>query len=293
MSACASGPTDSLTSTRDDDDDAAVPPFSAQGSSSTPVVPIRRTFFDPWNSSSTGHQRAENRLSGSTAWRASRSSKLGEQYRAGLTGGGKRLADTVGAGSPDFGKEGRKENGDWERGAKGLRTGGQTSLIDVWRATKAGKKAVVDKQSAQDAPAVEDAHSTAPENPIFKGLCFFVNGSTAPHVSDHKLKHLLSAHGGRHSIALGRRTVTHVVLGTASAKGGCGGGLAATKMQKEVARTGGKTIRYVTVEWVLESIKAGRRLPESRFAPLKLAHKSQAIAFGILNRDDATGFAHG
>ena len=76
-----------------------------------------------------------------------------------------------------------------------------------------------------------------------------MNGSTAPHVSDHKLKHMLSAHGGRHSIALGRRTVTHVVLGAANTIRGGGGGLAATKMQKEVARTGGKAIKYVTVEW--------------------------------------------
>lgn len=80
------------------------------------------------------------------------------------------------------------------------------------------------------------------------GLCFFVNGSTAPHVSDHKLKHMLSAHGGRHSIALGRRTVTHIVLGAANTTRG-GGGLAATKMQKEIARTDGKAIKYVTVEW--------------------------------------------
>ena len=28
-----------------------------------------------------------------------------------------------------------------------------------------------------------------------------------------------------------------------------GGGLAATKMQKEIARTDGKAIKYVTVEW--------------------------------------------
>ena len=87
------------------------------------------------------------------------------------------------------------------------------------------------------------------EKQIFQGLCFYVNGSTAPLVSDHKLKHLLSAHGARHSIALGRRTVTHVILGTISANRGCGGGLAATKIQKEVARTGGKAIKYITVEW--------------------------------------------
>lgn len=87
------------------------------------------------------------------------------------------------------------------------------------------------------------------ERQIFRGLCFYVNGSTAPLVSDHKLKHLLSAHGARHSIALGRRTVTHVILGTTSADGGCGGGLAATKLQKEVVRAGGNAVKYIRVDW--------------------------------------------
>lgn len=139
--------------------DGDAPP-SAQPSSAIRVP--RRAFFDPWNSSSTGHQRAENRLSGSTSWRASRSSKLGEQYKAGLSGGGKRFADTVGAGSPDFGKDGRKENGGWERGAKGLRMGGQRSLTEVWRATKAGERAVVDKTSVHEAHGFDDAQGTSP-----------------------------------------------------------------------------------------------------------------------------------
>ena len=94
-----------------------------------------------------------------------------------------------------------------------------------------------------------DSPSEPQEKQIFEGLCFYVNGSTAPLVSDHKLKHLLAAHGARHSISLGRRTVTHVILGIVNANGGAGGGLAATKIQKEVARTGGKAVKYITVEW--------------------------------------------
>lgn len=93
------------------------------------------------------------------------------------------------------------------------------------------------------------SRSRPQEKQVFQGLCFYVNGSTAPLISDHKLKHLLSAHGAQHSITLGRRTVTHVVLGTVSTNGGCGGGLAATKIQKEVARTSGRAVKYITVEW--------------------------------------------
>jgi|SRR5690242_19722815 len=111
-------------------------------------------------------------------------------------------------------------------------------ITDVWA------------DSAKDVP--DDALQPMPaprQKQIFQGLCFYVNGSTAPLVSDHRLKHLLSAHGACHSIVLGRRNVTHVILGAVGLNGGCGGGLAATKLQKEVARTGGKAVRYITVEW--------------------------------------------
>jgi hypothetical protein len=115
-----------------------------------------RTFFDPWNSSSTGHQRAENRLSGSTSWRASRNLKLGAQYKGGLGGGGGRVADTVGAGSEHFGQDGTKPNGGWEEGARGLRTGGRQSLTELWSATKAGKKPAREKHHEQPGLETEE-----------------------------------------------------------------------------------------------------------------------------------------
>jgi hypothetical protein len=58
-------------------------------------------YFDAWNSSSTGHQRAENRLGGSTGWRQSRTSKLSYQFKSGGTGG-PRISDQVGAGSENW-----------------------------------------------------------------------------------------------------------------------------------------------------------------------------------------------
>ncbi|KAI8938936.1 hypothetical protein NX059_004789 [Plenodomus lindquistii] len=270
-------------------------PPSKQPRQSTATA--RRAFFDPWNSSSTGHQRAENRLSGSSSWRVSRNLKLGEQYRAGRDGG-KRVADAIGAGSTHFGNDGRKENGAWDDGARGLRTGGQKSLAEVWGASEATtttpseedtKSLHTDEHRHHGHDSTLDLHKNARDEPLaqpaqkqmFTGLCFYINGSTAPMVSDHKLKHLLALHGASHSIALGRRSVTHVILGTSSTRGGAGGGLAATKIQKEIARTGGKAVKFITAEWVLESIKAGRRLPESRFSPLKLASKSQQSVFGI------------
>lgn len=81
---------------------------------------------------------------------------------------------------------------------------------------------------------------------VFDGLVIYINGSTMPAISDHKLKHLLAENGARLSISLGRRTVTHVILGNS---GGGGGGLASSKIEKEIKRIGGCSVKYVTVEW--------------------------------------------
>ena len=93
---------------------------------------------------------------------------------------------------------------------------------------------------------------------IFSGLVVYVNGSTHPLISDHKLKRLLVENGAELAIDLGRRQVTHVVIGRPSQTSlsnsnggvaGAGGGLAACKIQKEAVKIGGCGIRYVGVEW--------------------------------------------
>ncbi|KAL8815208.1 MAG: hypothetical protein Q9223_005642 [Gallowayella weberi] len=140
---------------------------------------------------------------------------------------------------------------------------------------------------SQTAPA--SAPTREKQKKIFDGLCVYINGSTAPLVGDHRLKQLLAENGARVSIALGRRTVTHVVLGTpngaASGGKGAGGGLAATKIQKEIMTVGGKGVKYVGVEWVLESLKAAKRLPEAQFSNLSLAAKGQKSVYGIFSRE--------
>lgn len=89
---------------------------------------------------------------------------------------------------------------------------------------------------------------------IFGGLVIYINGSTHPVISDHKLKHLLAENGARLSIHLGRRSVTHVILGTPAGGGGsgAGGGLSGTKIEKEIKRVGGCGIKYVGVEWYVK-----------------------------------------
>jgi hypothetical protein len=85
---------------------------------------------------------------------------------------------------------------------------------------------------------------------ILDGLVIYINGSTYPMISDHKLKHLLAENGARLSLHLGRRQVTHVILGKPGAQGaGAGGGLSGTKLEKEIKRTGGCGVKYIGVEW--------------------------------------------
>ncbi|KAK4539677.1 hypothetical protein LTR36_010440 [Oleoguttula mirabilis] len=294
-------------------------------SAASPAAKPTKSIFDPFNSSATGHQRADSSLSGSTSWRDSRSRKLQEQF----SGGTKRVSDTVGAGALDFGQDGRTESGGWVKGAKGLRTGGQKSIWESMggiskEVERPAKRVKVEKDQQKPTTVVnpwtpfrkEDgtiretswtSHESSPSHllspidalsfppkptltqpdsqdvepepaekscpQIFATVAIYINGSTAPAISDHKLKHLISSHGGRMSISLGRRTVTHVILGQPNSSGGCGGGLAGSKIHKEITRVGGKGLKFVTAEWVLESVKAGKRLPESKFEAMRLAPK--------------------
>ncbi|ROV96801.1 hypothetical protein VMCG_07900 [Cytospora schulzeri] len=265
--------------------------------------------FDPWNSVALGHQRAETK--GPQGWRENRTWKLQNQL-AGGNSGGDRLSDAVGAGSEDY---------DEENGVlipKEVRTRAANSVMDMLRkpgtmsrgSSRPGSRSP-EKKKGGDSPDkdVEDTTMTAEEEPttsreqkdegreaakagkaegaskIFDGLVIYINGSTHPLISDHKLKHVLVENGAHMSIHLGRRQVTHVILGKPSGpNGGAGGGLAGGKLEKEIRRTGGCGVKYVGVEWVLESIKAGRRLPETRFANLKVASKAQPSVYGAFSR---------
>jgi hypothetical protein len=317
-----------------------------------PAKPSRE-IFDAFNSSATGHQRAENRLSGSTSWRDSRNQKLRNQFTGG-SGAGTRISDTVGAGSLDFGQDGRKANGGWEKGAPGLRKGGQQSILDSMGPAKIEEEAdrPVKKRKIQDAVPPEPtavtnpftpfrrsdgsirqtswtsheatpSHQLSPVEPstwpkpedstsplgeeqtedtskpqIFANLVLYVNGSCGAHISDHKLKHLWAEHGGVTSVTLGRRTVTHVVLDRPKSSDGSGGALAGSKIHKEITQSCGAVVKFVTSDWITESISAGKRLPESKFSALKLAPngvKSVAGQFsGLMAKsNDATNVEGG
>ncbi|KAI1751270.1 BRCA1 C terminus domain-containing protein [Xylaria castorea] len=277
--------------------------------------PVHGQKFDPWNSSSTGHQHAENRLGVSTGWRTSRNQKLMIQFTGGA-GGGKRVSDTVGEGSSNYDPQ-----------AKALitpeaRSRAQCSVLDML--ANPGMMKPSSFSSASEPPLMsapipastssefrngrlmsfsshemtaeerlmarrreEDAAREQAKQPrkIFDGVVVYLNGSTHPLISDHRLKHVLAENGANMSSHLGRRKVTHVILGRPVAGGsGSGGGLAGGKLQREITKIGGPAVKFVGVQWVLESIKAGRRLPEARFADLKVASKRQQSVYGLYSK---------
>ncbi|KAI0601256.1 BRCA1 C terminus domain-containing protein [Biscogniauxia sp. FL1348] len=256
--------------------------------------------FDPWNSSSTGHQRAENRLGASTGWRESRNVKLMSQFKGGA-GGGKRVSDSVGAGSRD-----------WDAKARALvppelRFRAQNSVMDMLRKPgtmnsplapassdnpreRGSGPAAAEEGIESQGKATDETREAGRERPrgIFDGVVVYVNGSTHPLISDHKLKHVLAEHGGRLSSHLGRRQVTHVIVGkpAGGAGAGAGGGLAGGKLQREIQKVRGCGVKFVSVEWILESIQVGKRLPEARFGPVKVASKGQQSVYSLCSRKE-------
>lgn len=173
---------------------------------------LRQQRMDVYNSTSTGHQVGSG-VSKPAIYHKYRSAKLQQQFKsdqAPLTA----FLTTAKAATPGL------------SAAKGK--GAVTSLA----------ASSTDQNSKKPVPS-----SSEPKRKIFAGCNIYINGSTAPRISDVELKRLLCHHGARISMKLARKTTTHVVISDMG-----GGGLAAGKLQKEI--TGKKNnIRYVSVQW--------------------------------------------
>lgn len=166
-------------------------------------------------------------------WREWRNTKLGAQF------GGKVVKGA--------------DRGLVAEGKKGVSVADMLVRPGAMRGAMAGENG---RAAPDEGPVVtnrEDAeggHTKPQPRGIFDGLVIYVNGSTHPLVSDHKLKQLLAENGARTSLHLARRRVTHVILGRPGTVGrGAGGGLAGGKLEREVRRVGGCGVKYVGVEW--------------------------------------------
>ncbi|KAH0477656.1 MAG: uncharacterized protein KVP18_000418 [Porospora cf. gigantea A] len=104
---------------------------------------------------------------------------------------------------------------------------------------------------------------------IFEGCCFLINGKSD--VTDAVLKRLLFAHGGKYDMYGG--THTHLVADN----------LAAGNQRWKQLRERQKFSRFqvVTSTWILDSVEAGKRLPESRYLPecLQISTRQQRELF--------------
>ncbi|KAJ5366642.1 hypothetical protein N7541_000583 [Penicillium brevicompactum] len=283
--------------------------------------PLNHLHFDPWQSSSTGHQRAAQGGSfiGSTSWREARSSKLIKQYQSGDCLPGRDNSDSTLAPGAFDGKCGSesppKASGEWtmlgeeevkrhELGVRDIRSfmgvskrKASDELDEKSKKIKSATNVQTQEQPLKAERAEDTPISTRLENPshtaaldlkstsnIFAGITIFINGSTLPQISEYKLKHLLASNGARTSIYMARKTVTHVLVGQPNTgSSGAGGGLSASKLQQEIARGGWKGVKVVNVDWAIESIKAGRRLAESRFPGLHVAAKGQRSVAGMFS----------
>lgn len=253
-----------------------------------PPTPTSHTIFDTWNSSSTGHQRAENPYSSSTSWRETRQAKLAIQF---ASSSGDCAGDGTRTTKPNSGGRIGREEGEWQwlsaaeatrnrLGCRDIRTmmgerkkrasasasasaSSSASALDEDDAGKC-KKARTERDtlchaSAEPAaepenkPHVEDKDKDGGGRKILKGTSIYINGSTVPHISDHRLKSLLVLHGAEIAISLSRKTVTHVIIGKPNGgpagHSGAGGGLAAGKLQREISRAGWRGVKVVGVQW--------------------------------------------
>jgi hypothetical protein len=191
--------------------------------------------------------------------------KLSHQFKSG-NGGGKRISDQVGAGSEDWDEKAnaliRKEVRERAkvsvedmlvgRGKSKKNTTTMSRVSGKYANTSPVPISAEDKLMAQrrDEDNSREVQKQTRPRGIFDGLVIYINGSTYPLISDHKLKHVLAENGARLSIHLGRRQVTHVILGKpAAVNAGAGGGLAGGKIDKEIRRIGGCGVKYVGVEW--------------------------------------------
>lgn len=184
------------------------------------AVQPREKVFDPWNSASTGHQRAEGRPA--TGWSAIRHIKTNSQFKDGGRGGVRLVHPTEETAKEPQGK----------------------SVMDMLRRPGSmGKNSTTESNCPTPAPQSTEgaaAGTGREKRKLFEGVNVYINGSTYPLISDHKLKMILGENGATMSLGLARRKVTHVILGK---------GLSGSKIQKETRRIGGCGLHYVGVEW--------------------------------------------
>ncbi|KAJ3368524.1 deoxycytidyl transferase [Allomyces arbusculus] len=148
---------------------------------------------------------------------------------------------------------------------------GNRHQTDYWAARQAkldeqikAHREWVENATAETAGDAEEGGSAARRAriKIFAGLVFSIDGYTGPDVGDLKLRRLIVEHGGHLRFHFAVSRTTHVIATS----------LAGSKMHQALTtrRTSSRSAVnracvFVTPTWVLDSIAAGRRLPEANY----------------------------
>ncbi|KAF8422685.1 hypothetical protein EV426DRAFT_574993 [Tirmania nivea] len=218
-----------------------------------PSLRLRQQTNDIYNATSTGHQ-AGNGVSKPISWHKSRSSKLQQQFQNhphSLSKVGITPETTKSPHTPGSLKLGEEGNPSVATVAEPVTTQAgppreQDEDTSLCTSTGPSHTLTISISTTAPTPKPRPMHTTATK--IFTNCTIYVNGTTAPAISDLVLKRLLCTHGASIATMLARRSVTHVILGKPSSAGGAGGGLAARKLQKELMKNG-KLIKFVSVQW--------------------------------------------
>ncbi|GES66165.1 BRCA1 C Terminus (BRCT)-domain-containing protein [Aspergillus terreus] len=233
-------------------------------------------IFDPWNSASSGHQHARSPGTNNPHWQHVREQRLADQFRPHTKASSREQGEWVWTHEDQPRIPGQRDIRSMFKVNKGESTLPQTDS----KPTPEPRPQLQSQTPSLKPSKRPEPVSQAQAKQIFQGTTVYLNAPSHPLLSDHKLKHLLVTHGAAISLALTRR-VTHVLVGkpNAGAGKGCGGGLAAGKLQREIARAGSRAVKVVFVDWVVESVKAEKRLAESRFAMHVAAQGQKALSF--------------
>ncbi|KNE55946.1 hypothetical protein AMAG_01798 [Allomyces macrogynus ATCC 38327] len=149
--------------------------------------------------------------------------------------------------------------------------GGNRHQTNYW----AARQAKLDEQIKEHRDRVDSAAATASDvadrggsctgrarSKIFAGLVFSIDGYTGPDVGDLKLRRLIVEHGGHLRVHFAVSRTTHVV---ATSLAGSKMHQALTTRRTSSRSTVNRACVFVMPTWVLDSIAAGRRLPEADY----------------------------
>ncbi|SCV71480.1 BQ2448_3068 [Microbotryum intermedium] len=110
------------------------------------------------------------------------------------------------------------------------------------------------------------------ESDLFKGLVFYINGLTGKSITNQQLKRLIYENGGTMKL-VESAAVTHAFVSN----------LSASKLHRILTKKCNR-LKYVTVQWAIESVRCGKRLREAEFAAPIFAETQSSVMDHYANK---------